>query len=567
MPAEPLDDDQLDLRAYVAVLRRRWRWIAGTIVVVVLAALALTVQQDPLYQATAEVLIRQRATEGLFTNEQVVRNAADAERQLNNEVEVIESGSVRDVVDDAYDGPLDVDKVSARPASDRSDAVGISATGTDPDLVAELVNRYTAEYISYSGAQRVNDLLRTGAEIQAQIDDLDNQLDELNAPLRAIEAQLAADPGDDSLQAQREQVAENLAPQTTAIENRQDFYRQQLENTELSARIIQSGGPELLTEAEPPASPISPQPIRNTALALVLGALLGIGLAFVRDHLDDTIRTTEDLDRIALGELPTIGLIPALEDETFGLVIDTDPKGPTAEAYRTLRTAVRFAGLDRTMKVVQLTSSNLGEGKTTTIANLAVALAQAGQKVAVVCCDLRRPRVHELFGQSLSPGFTDVLLGEAVLSQALRMIQPNLYLLPAGSRPPNPSELLGAARTESVIAALRAEFDFVLLDSTPILPVTDGLVVAHLADATIVVVNARSTTRQQLRQALSLLRQADAALVGFVLNRVPLGGRGGYGYSYAYAYAETESTPVRRGGRGRRGGDIDAAPERVTTRT
>ena len=136
----------------------------------------------------------------------------------------------------------------------------------------------------------------------------------------------------------------------------------------------------------------------------------------------------------------------------------------------------------------------------------------------------------------------------------------NLYLLPAGSRPPNPSELLGTGRAESVITALAAEFDYVILDSTPILPVTDGLVVTRMADATLVVASARITTRQQLSQTLGLLSQAEAPVIGFVLNRIPAGGRG-YGYSYAYAYAYAEDAPPR-GRRGRRG---ERGAERVST--
>lgn len=562
MQTEPLEDDELDLRAYLGVLRRRWRWIAASVILVVALALAVSFQQSATYQATAEVLIRQRSTESLF-NEEQLRVPADAARLINNEVELIESGTVRDLVAVTYDGALDVDDISAGPASDTSDAVRISATGGDPDAVAELVNLYTETYIEFSRTQRVDDLLAAGAEIQAQVDDLQVEINEVSAPLAELDAEIAADPENEALSDRRDSLAASVAAETTTLGGQQDFYEQQMENLELTAGIVQSGGVQLLTAAEPPADPISPKPVRNAALALVLGGLLGVFLAFVRDRLDDTIRSPEDLDRVAPGVLPTIGLIPALDDARPGLIVETDPKSPTAEAYRTLRTAVRFAGIDRKMKVIQVTSSNLGEGKTTTVANLAVALAQAGQRVAIVCCDLRRPRVHELFGEDISPGFTDVLLGEVVLADALRSVRPNLYLLAAGSRPPNPSELLGSARAESVLAALAAECDYLVVDSTPILPVTDGLVVAHLADATLVVVSARTTTRQQIRQTMTLLGQTDASVIGFVLNRIPLRGRGGYGYSYAYAYTEA---PARkpRAPRARRS---ERAAERVTADT
>ncbi|MBA2497290.1 MAG: polysaccharide biosynthesis tyrosine autokinase, partial [Acidimicrobiia bacterium] len=544
MQTEPLEDDELDLRAYLGVLRRRWRWIAASVILVVALALAVSFQQSATYQATAEVLIRQRSTESLF-NEEQLRVPADAARLINNEVELIESGTVRDLVAVTYDGALDVDDISAGPASDTSDAVRISATGGDPDAVAELVNLYTETYIEFSRTQRVDDLLAAGAEIQAQVDDLQVEINEVSAPLAELDAEIAADPENEALSDRRDSLAASVAAETTTLGGQQDFYEQQMENLELTAGIVQSGGVQLLTAAEPPADPISPKPVRNAALALVLGGLLGVFLAFVRDRLDDTIRSPEDLDRVAPGALPTIGLIPALDDARPGLIVETDPKSPTAEAYRTLRTAVRFAGIDRKMKTLQVTSSNLGEGKTTTVANLAVALAQAGQRVAIVCCDLRRPRVHELFGEDISPGFTDVLLGEVVLADALRSVRPNLYLLAAGSRPPNPSERLGSARAESVLAALAAECDYLVIDSTPILPVTDGLVVAHLADATLVVVSARTTTRQQIRQTMTLLGQTDASVIGFVLNRIPLRGRGGYGYSYAYAYTEAPARKPR----------------------
>ena len=157
---------------------------------VVTLALGLSFRQSATYQATAEVLMRQRSTESLFTDDQL-RNSADAERALNNEIELLESGAVQAAVDGAYDGPLLVGSVSARPASDRSDAVRISATGGDPNAVAELVNTYTSTYIEFSRSQRVDDLLAAGGEIQAQVDDLQAQIDAASAPLAEIDAQIS----------------------------------------------------------------------------------------------------------------------------------------------------------------------------------------------------------------------------------------------------------------------------------------------------------------------------------------------------------------------------------------
>ena len=212
-----------------------------------------------------------------------------------------------------------------------------------------------------------------------------------------------------------------------------------------------------------------------------------------------------------------------------------------------MRTSVRFAGLDRRMKVIQVTSGSLGEGKTTTIANLAVALSQAGQKVVVACCDLRRPRIHEVFDKPLGPGFTDLLLGETSLSQALRRVDHNLYLLAAGSRPPNPSELLGAARTDAVIKALEQEFDYVLLDTTPVLPVTDGIVISRIAHGVVFVVSARDTTRGPAAPGArppAPGRRPDPRLRA--QRRARSAGAYGYRYGYAYGYGYAEADDGRR---------------------
>jgi capsular exopolysaccharide synthesis family protein len=166
-----------------------------------------------------------------------------------------------------------------------------------------------------------------------------------------------------------------------------------------------------------------------------------------------------------------------------------------------------------------------------------MALAQGGDRVAVVCCDLRRPRVQDRFDVPLTPGLTDVLLGEATLAQGLRRYDPNVLVLPAGTPPPNPSELLSTNKAGAVIRALAEEFDVVLVDTPPVLPVTDALVVSRIVDATIVVVDSRSTARKAVGRTLQMLGQVSAPVLGIVLNGLPEGNGYGYGYGYAYGYS------------------------------
>ncbi|MDQ3680349.1 MAG: polysaccharide biosynthesis tyrosine autokinase, partial [Actinomycetota bacterium] len=211
-----------------------------------------------------------------------------------------------------------------------------------------------------------------------------------------------------------------------------------------------------------------------------------------------------------------------------------DPSSPAAEAYRTLRTSIKFLRLDTAVRLMQVTSPSAAEGKTSTVANLGVALAMAGQRVIVVCCDLRRPRLHESFGLDNTVGLTTVVVGEVALSDALQPVPgaTGLRLLASGPLPPNPAELLSSRRGGDVLSALRDEADIVILDCPPLLPVTDAVVVSALVDATVVVTTANLTKRKELARAIELLRQADAPLVGTVFNGVKA--KGGPRYRYEH---------------------------------
>lgn len=556
LPTEfaPPEDDELDLRAYLSVLRRHWKAIAAVVVAVVLVALGLSLRQTAQYQAGSEVLIRQGGGERI-ANEQVL-NASDAARQLNNEVQLFESGALEAAVAAMYDGPLDPGDVGASVVSDTSDVVRATMTASDPDEAATLVNLYVDTFIEVRRQQRVDELLAVGEEIQTKINDLSALIDEARQPLTAVEARVAADPADDDLQAQRDDLTAQLAATLTPLESQRAFYESQIEDLELTADIANTGGVRVLTRAEAAGGPVSPQPVRNAAIALVLGLMLGVGVAFLIDTLDERIRSGADLEQVS-GGLPTLALIPVVEKghHPHFVAVRDDARSSQAEAFRSLRTAVKFAGLDSPLKVIQITSAATGEGKTTTVANLAMALAQGGDRVAIVCCDLRRPSVQDRFNVGLTPGFTDVLVGDAVLVDALRRFDANVHILPAGSPPPNPSELLSSNKAAAVIRALAEEFDVVLVDSTPVLPVTDALVVSRLADATVVVTDSRSTSRKAVRRTLQLLSQVNAPVLGLVLNGLPEGGRYDYGYGYTY---ETENE-TRRQRRGTRSSDVPAA--------
>ncbi|MGH9124820.1 MAG: polysaccharide biosynthesis tyrosine autokinase [Acidimicrobiales bacterium] len=308
------------------------------------------------------------------------------------------------------------------------------------------------------------------------------------------------------------------------------------------------GGAQILAPAPVPSTPTKPHPKRTAAEGLAVGIVLAFGLAFLVDYLDNRVRGQDDLVHVT-GGLPVLGLIPPTpgwRDGRVARVISVeDPAAEVSEAYRRLRTSIQFLALDRSLKTIQVTSPWKSEGKTTTVVNLAVTLARSGQRVIVVDCDLRRPRIAEFFHLSSRVGFTSVLLGDAPLSRALQPVEgvEGLRVLPAGVAPPNPSELLSGKRTREILERLAADADCLLIDSPPVLPVSDAAVIAGLVDGVLVVVNDNSTKRKQLQRAMELLTQVGSTVAGLVLNRTH---QDEGSYEYGYGSRAPEATGRRR---------------------
>ena len=283
----------------------------------------------------------------------------------------------------------------------------------------------------------------------------------------------------------------------------------------------------------------------------MVGLILGVGLAFLREYLDDSVRTKEDVES-ASGQ-PVLALLPYVpgrgtEAQPY-LVTAEDPQSPPAEAYRSLRTTIRFIGVDRPLNVIVVTSSRAGEGKTTTTANLAVTLAQAGQRTLAIDGDLRKPRLHRYFGLDNRAGLTTALV-DGPLDEALHEVSRfgRLAVMPSGVVPTDPAELLASGRTEALFERLAPHFDTILVDSPPVLPVSDALVVSRVSTAVVLVTSSRKTSKRDVHRSIELLAQVDAPVIGAVLNDVSLEVIYGYG---SYGYAEDGSAPDADGKGGR----------------
>jgi capsular exopolysaccharide synthesis family protein len=307
-------------------------------------------------------------------------------------------------------------------------------------------------------------------------------------------------------------------------------------------------GPVKVTVVQPPTtptSPVSPKPVRNILLGAVLGLLLGLGAALVRETLDKTVKTQDDVK--AVTETPILGAIMRDPDAVKRpLIVEVDPRSPRAEAFRSLRTNLQFVDAANHPRTLLVTSSLAGEGKSTMSANLALTMAQGGSRVCLVEADLRRPKVLDYLGLEGAVGLTDALIGR---SEVFDVIQPyggtNLWVLGAGPIPPNPSELLGSTAMRSTLTHLASRFDYVVIDSPPTLPVTDAVVLSSLVDGVIVVVGSGVVQRDQLARALENLESVAGRVLGLVLNRVPASSSGAYG-TYAYSVPEDEATRRER---------------------
>jgi capsular exopolysaccharide synthesis family protein len=285
-----------------------------------------------------------------------------------------------------------------------------------------------------------------------------------------------------------------------------------------------------------PTTPVSPKPPRNVALGLVLGLLLGVGAALLRDLLDTTIKNEENCSEVT--DATVIGGI-AYDGQASKnpLIVQADMHSPRAEAFRTLRTNLKFVDAANHPRSIVFTSSVPGEGKTTTTANLALTMAAGGARVCLIEGDLRRPRLLEYMGMDGSVGLTNVLIHQAELGDVLQQFaNSSVYVIGAGSIPPNPSELLGSAAMVDTLRELESRFDVVIIDTPPLLPVTDAAVLSTIAGGTVLVVGAGRVDRAELTKSLQTLEAVKGRVLGLVLNLVPNKGINAYQY-YRDGYA------------------------------
>ncbi|MBI5303188.1 MAG: polysaccharide biosynthesis tyrosine autokinase [Chloroflexi bacterium] len=525
----------MELKRYL-VLLRRWLWliVAGAIVGGALGY-GYSLFSTRIYRSTLILQINQGTDplrdpyNSILTSQ---RLAATGVEQLRSRV-VLEQ-VIRDL-DLSYTLNRLSDNTAVQAVRD-TNLIRVAVEDPDPARAQAITNQIAKVFIDKLSAFQQAGFRTAQEDLERQVAEARKKIDETQKALAPL-----GDANDPKALSAPEFVRTERMRLQLELTTLQSQYSVLLKSVQ-DYRLAASRNIDPITIFAPAdlnTEPVRPRISTNTLIGLAIGMFLGLGLAFLFEYLDDSIKTSDDVARVL--ELSVLGNVVRFPKGAKGPLVAVDaPRAPYVEAYRNLRTNLQFSfAVDATAALV-VTSAEPGEGKSTTIANLAAVLAQAERRVILVDTDLRRPTQHQIFNLPAEPGLTDVFLNEHALDHAVRETAiPGLYLLAAGKIPPNPAELIASPWMDQLIVKLKEQYDIVLFDSPPILPVTDSILLAAKTKHLLWVISAGKTRTDTLRRAREGLGQVDAKIVGVVLNRVAAGS--GYG-SYYYHYYSQDGT-------------------------
>lgn len=527
----------MELRRYGQTL---WKWlwliVLGTLLAGGLTFL-ISSRATPIYRASTQILIQQ----GSNPTGQGWLDVLTSERLAASYARLLTTRPMLRRVAELEQLPEVTSHIIVDPVRE-TQIIVLHVEDPNPAMAAAIANRLPAVFIEQNELQqqrRFEESLRTFdaqlASVQKEIDTLETKLQEFKAREERGEELTTAE------QAQRASLQTSLAQYRSSLA---DLLKSR---DEIKRSAALSGDNIVVVEpAEVPRTPVRPRVLLNTLIALGLAALLMVVVAFLIEYLDDTVKLPDDVSRVT--GLPALGSLVQYRSSSADngrrkLVTVRHPKSPFSEGYRTLRTNIQFSSLDRPIRTLMVTSASPGEGKSTSVSNLAVVMAQSGKRTVLIDTDLRRPVLHEIFGAPNAVGITNALLQPpgSDLSTFLQSTEvEGLQLMTSGPLPPNPSELLGSHRMAELVEQLLQTADVVLFDSPPVLAVTDAAVLARLMDGVLLVVESAKTRQDAARRAAQELAKVNARVLGVVVNRISARLAGSNYYYYDYYRPDTE---------------------------
>jgi len=510
-----------DLREYLGIIRRRkWLVILPVIIITTAVYFGTSLFMTPQYQSTAELLQRRTGLDRALLGADFFQQSNSPERDMQTTSELLESPTVNSAVIESIGerlggrNPISMLNVNVNA---KTDILGITITDTDPQLASDVANSFATEFINW----------RSGVDREV--------LREARLPL---ELQLVSVPTDQQESANYKVVKDKL-------------------ETLKLIEAMQTGNLELVKSATVSGSPVSPKPGRTSLFAFITSLALGVGMVFVAEHLDTKVRSTDEINETL--QQPILASIPKMNisgNETLETI--SNPSSAGSESFRMLKTNIGYIEPDREIKSIMISSAQTSEGKTTTIVNLAVTMARAGQRVIILDGDMRRPKVHYYLQLDNSVGLTNVIAGNCTFRESLQIIEAEelsipsansngivgfnavnmngvkpIYCATVGPIPPNPGELISSAKFSNLIIEARQYADIVLIDAPPLGAVGDAASMASMVDGVILIVRLAETTKKSLGMINNFIRTVPTSVMGIVVTNATADSSS---YSYKGSY-------------------------------
>lgn len=522
----------MEIRRYFRILRRWWWLLAAATLIAAGGSYLATRSQPRTYSSRARVMVG----ESIQSRSPDYYTISTAQQLAMTYVELATTRSVLQNVIDALglqSSPDVLRGMIAIKLVQGTQILDITVVDTDPVRAAAIANAVGDEltHQPLSGSSGTQADIR--ADVEEQLRDLKERINFARQEVQNLEAAI---------------LEEDSARAIAELKNRRDLLQNQISQWQSTYAQLysaytgnQANVLTVVERAEPNYTPIGPRTTMNVALAGAIGAMLAVGAILLLEFLDDTVKSGEEISQLT--GLTFLGIVPrAAEPKEAGMRLLTiaEPRSNFSECFRVLRTNLQFSAFDRPLQTLLVTSPQPTEGKSTAAANLGVVFAQAGRRVVVVDTDLRRPILHKIFDLPNDWGLTGALFGEYL--QPKDALFPtavdNLYVVPSGPLPPNPSEILGSQRMETFINDLKQRADVIIFDTPPLLTVADSTVLATKVDGVVIIADSGSTRREALQKAAESLRQVGAHILGTILNRVDTRAEGYYYYYSSYYYTE-----------------------------